>query len=340
MPSLLGLFWLLRTAKFIFLYLYLWQLKEYHTGRFFDHFQTEKGKRLLLNPLYFLKVILLILFFVFLYFSSYFPAYFNILFNVYSLFPSFLLILYFAESLRVLNDLFRKRLKFPTFTKKTIFLSLILLSTEALFIFFLFTYEKDINFFAVSLLAADIFIPFLASCLILLFQPLTVFFRNINIRKAKKKRKGLKNLLVIGVTGSYGKTSTKEDVVNRDLWEKLVEAVGHKVIDWKLIKGHAGHPGNERCDIIATSFADKNPVVLYNGSRSRYGIDISISALPSAKKAKSKSKAYSYVSLVDGVIQVHKTWEECKARVHGVNAKFKKSVSPQDEEEIIREFTE
>jgi len=136
------------------------------------------------------------------------------------------------------------------------------------------------------------------------------------------------------------KTSAKEDVVNRDLWEKLVEAVGHRVIDWKLIKGHAGHPGNERCDIIATSFADKNPVVLYNGSRSRYGIDISISALPSAKKAKSKSKAYSYVSLVDGVIQVHKTWEECKARVHGVNAKFKKSVSPQDEEEIIREFTE
>lgn len=136
------------------------------------------------------------------------------------------------------------------------------------------------------------------------------------------------------------KTSTKEDVVNRDLWEKLVSAVAHKLIEWKLIKGHAGNPGNERCDVIATSFADENPVVLYNGSRSRYGIDISISALPSAKKPKSKSKAYSYVSLIDGEIQVHKTWEECRARVHGVNAKFKKSISPKDEEDIIREFSE
>lgn len=136
------------------------------------------------------------------------------------------------------------------------------------------------------------------------------------------------------------KTSTKEDVVNRDLWEQLIEAVGHKVIDWKLIKGHAGNPGNERCDVIATSFADKESIVLYNGSRSRYGIDISISAIPPAKKAKSKSKAYSYVSLVDGVVLVHKTWDECKARVHGVNAKFKKSVSPKDEEDIVREFSE
>lgn len=136
------------------------------------------------------------------------------------------------------------------------------------------------------------------------------------------------------------KTSTKDDVVNRDLWEKLVDAVGHKIINWKLIKGHAGNPGNERCDVIATSFADKNPVVLYNGSRSRYGIDISISALPPAKKPKSKSAAYSYVSMVDGKIMTHKTWDECKARVHGVNAKFKKSISPKDEEDIIREFSD
>ena len=136
------------------------------------------------------------------------------------------------------------------------------------------------------------------------------------------------------------KTSTKDDVINRDLWEKLVEAAGHKIIDWKLIKGHAGNPGNERCDVIATSFADKNPVLLYNGSRSRYGIDISISAIPKALKPKSKSAAYSYVSMVDGKIETHKTWDECKARVHGVNAKFKKSVSPKDEEDIIREFSE
>ena len=144
---------------------------------------------------------------------------------------------------------------------------------------------------------------------------------------------------VIGWQKNKWRTSKKEEVLNKDLWERLVEATAHKAIDWKIIKGHSGTPGNERCDVIATGFADNNPPVLYKGSRSRYGLSISISALPPAKKTKSKSKAYSYVSMVDGVVQTHKTWEECKARVHGVpKARFKKSTSPADEEEIIREF--
>lgn len=137
------------------------------------------------------------------------------------------------------------------------------------------------------------------------------------------------------------KTSKKEDVLNKDLWQRLTETTSHKVIDWKLIKGHSGTAGNERCDIIATSFADKVPVVLYNGSRERYGIDISIiSKLDSGiPKSKSKSRAYSYVSLVNGSVLTHKTWEECKTRVNGVSgAKYKKSTSPADEEEIIKEF--
>ncbi len=141
------------------------------------------------------------------------------------------------------------------------------------------------------------------------------------------------------------KTSKKEDVLNKDLWERLVKATEHKVIDWKLIKGHSGTEGNERCDVIATSFADNSPVVLYNGSRNRYGVDISVSLKSDLRggksKSKSKSRAYSYVSMVDGVVQTHKTWEECKARVHGVSsARFKKSTSPENEEEIIRELSE
>lgn len=136
------------------------------------------------------------------------------------------------------------------------------------------------------------------------------------------------------------KTSTKEDVLNKDLWERLEDLTVHKNISWQLIKGHSGTGGNERCDIIATSFADNNPVVLYNGGRERYGVNIS-EFKSGESKTKSKSKAYSYVSLVGGEVKVHKTWEECKKRVSGVsNAKYKKSISPEDEENIIREFTE
>lgn len=139
------------------------------------------------------------------------------------------------------------------------------------------------------------------------------------------------------------KTSTKEEVLNRDLWEKMVEAVSHKNINWQLVKGHSGTEGNERCDVIATSFADNSPVVLYSGSRERYGVNISEikQVAIEGKKSKSKSKAYSYISMVDGEIKVHKTWDECKARVNGASgAKYKKSASPEDEENIISEFAE
>ncbi|MFZ2521958.1 MAG: ribonuclease HI [Minisyncoccia bacterium] len=143
------------------------------------------------------------------------------------------------------------------------------------------------------------------------------------------------------------KTSQKEEVLNRDLWEKLVKLTVHRVIDWKLIKGHSGTAGNERCDVIATSFADDKPVILYNGSRERYGVNISVfpkSDLGERKgerKSKSKSKAYSYVSVVKGEIKLHKTWDDCKKRVSGISgAKYKKSISPMNEEEIIREFSE
>jgi ribonuclease HI len=142
------------------------------------------------------------------------------------------------------------------------------------------------------------------------------------------------------------KTSQKEDVINRDLWERLVEATEHRVISWNQVKGHAGIPANERCDIIATSFADKKPIVLYRGSPERYGVDLSVAKSSAGSSRTSPTslklrgaRAYSYVSMVGGVVQTHRTWDECKARVNGVSgARFKKSVSPEDEEKIMREF--
>ncbi|MFZ2523147.1 MAG: ribonuclease HI [Minisyncoccia bacterium] len=137
-------------------------------------------------------------------------------------------------------------------------------------------------------------------------------------------------------------TSTKDPVQNKDLWLNLTKETTKKVIHWKLVKGHSGTPGNERCDVIATSYADGSPVILYTGSSQRYGVDISkIISGDEEKPKKSKSKAWSYLSMVDGEIKVHKTWDECKKRVEGVSgAKYKKSVSPEDEQNIISEFAD
>ena len=47
------------------------------------------------------------------------------------------------------------------------------------------------------------------------------------------------------------KNSQKKDVLNRDLWERLLKASGPHDIEWVWVKGHNGHPENERCDQLA-----------------------------------------------------------------------------------------
>ena len=47
------------------------------------------------------------------------------------------------------------------------------------------------------------------------------------------------------------KTASKKPVKNKDLWIRLDEALKGKDVEWDWVKGHAGHPENERCDEMA-----------------------------------------------------------------------------------------
>lgn len=142
------------------------------------------------------------------------------------------------------------------------------------------------------------------------------------------------------------KTATKQDVLNKDLWVELTRVMAGKKIAWHLVSGHVGVPGNERCDEIATAFADGETPALFLGPLSAYKIDIlHIEHNPedkekrSASKARSRTAAYSYVSKVGGEIMIHKTWAECDKRVKGVKgALYKKSLSPEEEKEILADF--
>jgi UDP-N-acetylmuramoyl-tripeptide--D-alanyl-D-alanine ligase len=124
--------------KLFLFWLWLWQLKEYHAGRFLAHFQEGQAFKKIISSLW--------------------------------------------------------RLKYPKFTKKVtvifftgVFLALfIIVQGYYLFVFLLI-----------------ILVP-------LFFQIPTLFWRNIYIEKARRKRMQFSNLLVIGITGSYGKTTTKE----------------------------------------------------------------------------------------------------------------------------------
>lgn len=141
-------------------------------------------------------------------------------------------------------------------------------------------------------------------------------------------------------------TQAKEDVVNKDLWMELDELVQDKSISWQYVGGHIGIKGNERCDEIATAFADDSQIELYKGPFSAYSItditDISHDQLKLNNKksnsSRSSAKAYSYVSLVDGKIEIHKTWPDCEKRVKGVKARFKKALNKEEEQEIIQDF--
>ncbi len=51
------------------------------------------------------------------------------------------------------------------------------------------------------------------------------------------------------------KTADRKPVKNADLWQALVEATARHRIEWHWVKGHAGHPENERADALASAAA-------------------------------------------------------------------------------------
>ncbi|HBQ44058.1 MAG TPA: ribonuclease HI [Thiomicrospira sp.] len=53
------------------------------------------------------------------------------------------------------------------------------------------------------------------------------------------------------------KTAAKKPVKNQDLWQKLDKAVQEHEIDWKWVKGHAGHAENEIVDELANQAMDE-----------------------------------------------------------------------------------
>lgn len=236
---LFAFLWFIRTAKSVLFWIYLWQLKEYHIGRFIDHFRTFKGKKLIFNKLLFIKLLLVVFYlFGFLYYHYRLSQFLGLIFKYpivlddfdyfwgwFFFLSSFLIFfLYMIEAGYSILALIRRRVKRPILTIKTGLLIFFGIAMECQFIFIawnfadyylyqtrlLFGIVLAIAVLSFFLLLFDILTPLIISGIVLLFQPITVLARNRIIQKAKKKRAEFKDLLVIGITGSYGKTSTKE----------------------------------------------------------------------------------------------------------------------------------
>ncbi len=183
---------LLRNALF---WIYLWQVKEYRADRMRVHFQEPSSKKLILNKR--LTWLLGMLILASLPFSVAQSAALAVILFFYSFF-----------GVRTLQALQKKKIKIPKFTFRAIlvFAGVILLyagGTAAVFI-----YAQE--FLLVWFIAADILLFAGVSLAVLATHPLAALLKNRTLKRAAEKRGKMKNLLVIGITGSYGKSTMKD----------------------------------------------------------------------------------------------------------------------------------
>lgn len=212
MGLIIVILWLIRQSKAYLFWFYLWQLKEYQVKRFIDHFRTKKGEKLIFDKMNILKIIILA---CFLFISDPLIGFYLVL---------ALFLIYFLETTKALADLFIGNLKIPVLTKKAILLAFLSFLVQILIIG-VFVWQNVLRSFQSQcifqsaiqktgpffwLLVFDLISPLIASLIVLALQPFSVLLRNKIINEAIKKREEFKNLIVIGITGSYGKTSTKE----------------------------------------------------------------------------------------------------------------------------------
>lgn len=195
---LVVIFWLIIVFKKLCFWVWLWQIKEYRIKRLIDHFRTTKGKKLIINKLFLVKLLILL--------GSVF---------LLPILAFFIPLIFFIEALSVIKHLWQKTLIIPVLTMKTgviLFVGVLLILFYLIGIvpFFLDWALKLSPIIYIYFLAFDLLAPIIFSGLVLAFQPLTLVLRNRMIEKAKQKRAKFKNLIVVGITGSYGKTSTKE----------------------------------------------------------------------------------------------------------------------------------
>ena len=139
-------------------------------------------------------------------------------------------------------------------------------------------------------------------------------------------------------------TTQKEEVLNRDLWERLITATAGLTIDWRYVGGHVGVAGNERADELASALANGHTPDFFSGPALHYGRDIfninfdtTLESAKQASRSHSRSRAYSYVSKVGGKVKLHKTWFECERAVKGKpGALYKKALSKEDESALLK----
>ncbi|MFH1286871.1 MAG: UDP-N-acetylmuramoyl-tripeptide--D-alanyl-D-alanine ligase [Candidatus Magasanikbacteria bacterium] len=168
---------------------YVWQLKEYRADRFKDFLNTKQGKRFFQSWPFVTRSLLAILAFMWPINSILFIKY--IIITIYTL-----------DLLRIAFTVSRRCIKRPRLTVKAITVVLISMGIEG----GLFVLSHDWIFLLLLLVLRF----FITSFIVYLFSFPTWWMKKHYIMKAKRKMDSLSGITVIGITGSYGKSSVKE----------------------------------------------------------------------------------------------------------------------------------
>lgn len=126
---------------------------------------------------------------------------------------------------------------------------------------------------------------------------------------------------------------TREDqpVENRDLWETLDFLLDEHIV-WEQVRGHAGHPENERANQLAQWYAG-------GGRGNPPAMSAMSTQAPAAITASSAKVRPFYLSLVQGQLMRHASWDECQQRVHKVSgARYKKVTSLAEAQAVLHSW--
>lgn len=189
-----------RSVREVLLLTYWWQVKEYRLDRLWAFLKTKEGRGVA-PPLSWVKFFLLLSF-----------PYFLFLKKFLFLFIFFVGLAFFIEDFIFVKEVWEHRARKPVFTLR----ARRIIATSAVLIFATIVAGYQLGLFlnaflwAALLLAIDKLIPFVLPLGILWTQVSVNQTKNREVSLAKQKLSQAKNLITIGITGSYGKTSTKE----------------------------------------------------------------------------------------------------------------------------------
>ena len=194
------IFWVFTAIKNILFWAYLWQLKEYRYDRMKAHFELPSSHNILINQRLTITFILLVLNSI------------GVIADIKALqwgFAAITLVYYGFLALHTVRQFRSRQLVLPLFTYRILVIIVISILAHAAVLILIIHIVHD-EWVLQGKLALDFFSPFICYIGVFISNPLVNFYKKRVFQKAAAKRSQMESVLAIGITGSYGKTSTKE----------------------------------------------------------------------------------------------------------------------------------